>query len=83
VASINRLIREQNLPAKYFTPRKVFFEEGEVDTWLSRRNFGVAKSNATHAKALRVQRQKRNSPQASATQELKAEMDLTSFGRHR
>jgi hypothetical protein len=59
VASINRLIREQGLPAKYSTPRKVFFDEGEIDTWLARRNDTLAKANATHAKVLRAQREKR------------------------
>ncbi|MDR2133548.1 MAG: hypothetical protein LBP27_00470 [Treponema sp.] len=58
-ASINRLVREQGLPAKYLTPRKVFFEETEVDTWLSRRSLSVAQSNTTHTKIIRYQRKRR------------------------
>jgi hypothetical protein len=58
-ASVNRLVREQGLPAKYLTPRKVFFEETEVDTWLSRRSMSVAHSNTTHIKVIRYQRKKR------------------------
>jgi hypothetical protein len=59
VASVNRLIREQGLPAKYLTPRRVFFDETEVDIWLSRRSLSVAKSNTTHTKVLKYQRKRR------------------------
>jgi hypothetical protein len=50
------------------------FDEAEVDTWIARRNSGIAKSNATHAKVLKAQRQRRKSPQASATADFKAEL---------
>jgi hypothetical protein len=59
VAAVNRLIREQGLPTKYLTPRRVFFDEAEVDAWLSRRSLSVAKSNTTHAKVLKYQRKRR------------------------
>jgi hypothetical protein len=75
VASINRLIREQGLPAKYFTPRRVFFDEAEIEVWLSRRSFSVAKTNNDHIKVLRAQRRKRReSPETAAVAEIKAEL---------
>jgi hypothetical protein len=59
LASLNRLIREQDLPTKYISPRKVFFDENEVDTWLSRRYEGVVKANTLKAKTAKQQRQTR------------------------
>ncbi|MDR3356125.1 MAG: hypothetical protein LBO04_02945, partial [Spirochaetaceae bacterium] len=59
LTSINRLLREQGLPAKYLTPRKIFFNEAEIDVWLSRRNEGVSKANTTRMKILRAQRKAR------------------------
>jgi hypothetical protein len=82
-ASVKRLIRDQGLPAKYLTPRKVFFEEGEVDTWLARRNDTLAKVNATHAKILAKQRETRRketleaSAQGGLTLETSAKGGLT------
>jgi hypothetical protein len=59
VASVNNLIREQGLPANYFTPRKVYFLEEEIDTWMAKRPKEVAKANIDHIKAVRTQRKKR------------------------
>jgi hypothetical protein len=76
VQAINRLIREQGLPTKYFSPRKMFFEEGEVDTWLLRRSLSIALSNTTHTKVIKAQRKRRKdaTPQDEtlATQAAKA-----------
>ncbi|MDR1931062.1 MAG: hypothetical protein LBQ44_10610 [Treponema sp.] len=59
VASLNRLIREQHLPAKYISARKVFFDEAEVEVWMSRRYESVVKSNATQVKSAKQQRKLR------------------------
>jgi hypothetical protein len=59
LTELNRLIREQGLPKKPLTPRKVFFDETEIDVWLSRRNEGVVKTNTTRMKILRAQRKVR------------------------
>jgi hypothetical protein len=59
MAALNRLIREQGLPLKPLTPRKVFFEEAEIDTWLASRSMGVAKANETRFKNLKEQRKQR------------------------
>jgi hypothetical protein len=66
MSTVKRLIREQGLPAKYLTPRIAFFDEGEVDTWLSRRNLDVAKANANHTQVLRAQRKRRKEDPAAA-----------------
>jgi hypothetical protein len=58
-AELNRIIREQGLPKKPIIPRKVFFDEAEIDVWLSRRNENVAKANIAHVKLLRAQRKAR------------------------
>ena len=50
LASLNRLIREQRLPCKCTSPRKVFFDESDVDLWLSRRNPETAQANIKRAK---------------------------------
>jgi hypothetical protein len=60
LASIKILIKEQGLPAKYLTPRKVFFDEADVDIWIARRNESLAIVNNTHAKVIKAQREKRN-----------------------
>jgi hypothetical protein len=67
VGKINGLIREQGLPAKYFSPRNVYFEEEEVDTWMSKRTSEIMKANTDHIKALRVQRKKRKGGTSATT----------------
>jgi hypothetical protein len=67
VAKINGLIREQGLPAKYFTPRNVYFEEAEIDTWMSKRTSEIVKANTDHTKALKTQRKKRKGGTAATT----------------
>jgi len=59
ISSLNRLIREQGLPAKFISPRKKFFDEDEINTWLDRRHEVVARANATTAKVQEYQRKKR------------------------
>jgi len=59
VSGLNRLIREQGLPAKYISPRKVFFDENDIDLWLARRHEVVARAYSTTAKVLEYQRKKR------------------------
>jgi hypothetical protein len=67
VSGLNRLIREQHLPTKYISPRKVFFDEAEIEIWLSRRFEGTARANSAQAKAQQKQRKlrKENALQAS------------------
>jgi hypothetical protein len=60
VSGLNRLIREQGLPAKYMSPRKVFFDENDIDLWLARRHEVTAKANSNQVKILEYQRKKRN-----------------------
>jgi hypothetical protein len=66
LAELNRLIREQGLPTRYITPRKPFWDETEIDVWLSRRNENVAKANINHVKLLRIQRKKRKDEKEKA-----------------
>jgi hypothetical protein len=77
--SVNRLIREQGLPAKYLSPRKAFFEESEVDTWLSRRSLSVAQSNTTHIKILSKQRKKRREEDPADLSMAETRTDLKAF----
>lgn len=66
VSSINRLIREQNLPTMYITPRKPFWESSAIDIWISRRqNVNLAKANSIQAKIKREQRKKSKKTLAS------------------
>ena len=60
LSGLNRLIREQGLPANYISPRKVFFDENDIDLWLARRKEVVAKAYSTQAKIIEYQRKKRN-----------------------
>jgi hypothetical protein len=41
IPAINRLIREQGLPAKRFSAHKVFFEEEEINNWLGNGSLAV------------------------------------------
>jgi hypothetical protein len=59
ITELNRIIREQGLPKKSLTPRKVFFDEAEVDMWLARRNENVAQANIDRIKIQRAQRKAR------------------------
>jgi len=59
VSGLRRLIREQGLPARYISPRKVFFEEREIDQWLGMRHEVVANVYATSVKGIEYQREKR------------------------
>jgi hypothetical protein len=56
ITELNCIIREQGLLKKSLTPRKVFFDEAEVDMRLARRNENVAQANIDHIKLLRTQR---------------------------
>jgi hypothetical protein len=60
ISCVNRLVREQGLPAKYLTPRKPFFIESEVDSWLVRRFLSHARANAKHAKFTAAEKARRN-----------------------
>lgn len=57
--SLARLIREQGLPVKRITPRKLFFEEDDINLWLIRRNPDTAQRNTDRAKALAKMRKAR------------------------
>ena len=59
ISGLNRLIREQGLPARYISPRKVFFDENEIDLWLAGRHEVIARANTTQIKILDYQRKKR------------------------
>ena len=59
VSCLNRLIREQGLPACYISPRKVFFDEAEIDNWMAMRKEVVSRANATQVKIARYQRTRR------------------------
>jgi predicted DNA-binding transcriptional regulator AlpA len=76
VNEIARLIKDQGLPAKYLSLRKVYFDEAEVEAWMSSRPFGLVKSNSARAKVIKAQRGKRKeeNPETSAAAEFKAEM---------
>jgi hypothetical protein len=67
---VSRLIREQGLPAKYLTPRKPFFDEGEVDVWFSRRASAIVPSDSIRAKTIRRKRKAGKKP--SVDGEIKA-----------
>jgi len=66
LSGLNRLIRDQELPAKYLSPRKVFFDENDIDIWLGRRHKVVAKANATQVKVIEYQRKKRRKEKEDA-----------------
>jgi len=70
VSGLNRLIREQGLPARYISPRKVFFDENDIDYWLAGRHEVIARANSTQVKILEYQRGRRktNKPLIIGTQ---------------
>jgi predicted DNA-binding transcriptional regulator AlpA len=62
VSGLNRLIREQGLPARYMSPRKVYFDENDIDLWMARKTETIVMANYTQAKIIEYQhrRKKRN-----------------------
>jgi len=66
VSGLRRLIREQGLPARYISPRKVFFEASEIDEWLEMRHEVVANVYAASVKSIEYQREKRKKEKAAA-----------------
>jgi hypothetical protein len=88
LAGINGLIRDQGLPAKYLTARKVFFDEAEIDIWLkgrtfqvvqTNRKFQVVQTNTEHAKVLKTghkpKTQKKTVTTAAAAEGPKVEIE--------
>jgi predicted DNA-binding transcriptional regulator AlpA len=79
VSSLNRLIREQRLPAKYISARKVFFDDAEIDIWLSRRYENVVKSNAAQVKVTRQQRKTRKNAETPQTADAALSAEVKAF----
>jgi hypothetical protein len=56
------------IPTKPLSVHKVVFDEAEVDTWISRRNEGIAKVNVARYKVLAAQRKERRKAKKAAAQ---------------
>ena len=66
-SGINRLIREQKLPARFMSPRKPFFVESEVDNWLDTRSLQQEREDKTRARTLRKAKKQRRIAKANKT----------------
>jgi len=56
-SALNRAIREQGVPVRGMSPRKRYFVEAELRTWITRRtSISLVKSNHAKAKVVAKQR---------------------------
>jgi hypothetical protein len=69
---VSRLIREQGLPTKYLTLRKPFFDEKEVDVWVSMRGSGNVPSSTLRTKP--VQHKRKGEKDGTAESPIGAEL---------
>jgi hypothetical protein len=65
VSGLRRLIREQGLPARFISPRKVFFEESEIDQWLGMRHEVVANVYSASVKSIEYQKKRKKEKEDS------------------
>jgi hypothetical protein len=67
MATVRYLIKKEGLPAKYLTPKKIFFVDTEVESWMATRSLGLRYTASTAPKATKVIRKKRKGGTAATT----------------